>query len=258
MAFIKRKSVEKYLKDLKPYTRTLSNSAFSKFYQRACPEAYGKNSTKQGGVCYGDFMKTHNIMPHTLDSKPQTYQTMTSALNYGKRTKLDLDNKWMRIERQLAKDLDYREKAYMKALGEVEIDDTNKEERMRGNIRAEGERYGKIYEEKAPQVKTSKSLGKLATRGTFSDTRPEINDAELTLKRSKSSDKPLYFIYKYHEKGEGYDCTRYARDRHGITCYVDPAFRENDDAYLAFQRRIKPIYPEKCRPEDMNIDNIRI
>ncbi len=35
-------------------------------------------------------MKTHNIQPHTLDNKPETYQTYTSALNFGKRTKLDL------------------------------------------------------------------------------------------------------------------------------------------------------------------------
>lgn len=42
-------------------------------------------------------MKTHNIQPHTLDNKPQTYQSYTSALNYGKRTKLDLEDRWKRI-----------------------------------------------------------------------------------------------------------------------------------------------------------------
>lgn len=33
---LKRKSIEKYIKDQIPYTRTLSNSAFRKFYQRPC------------------------------------------------------------------------------------------------------------------------------------------------------------------------------------------------------------------------------
>ncbi len=53
-------------------------------------------------------MKTHNIQPHTLDNKPENYQTFVSALNFGKRTKLDLDDRWKRIERQLAKNVDYR------------------------------------------------------------------------------------------------------------------------------------------------------
>lgn len=71
-------------------------------------------------------MKTHNIQPHTLDNKPETYQTYVSALNHGKRTKLDLEDRWKRIERQLAKNLDYRELAYMKAVGEIDMDDSNK------------------------------------------------------------------------------------------------------------------------------------
>lgn len=66
-------------------------------------------------------MKTHNVQPHTLDNKPEAYQTYTSALNFGKRTKLDLEDRWTRIERQLAKNLDYRELAKMKAIGEVEM-----------------------------------------------------------------------------------------------------------------------------------------
>lgn len=75
----------------------MSNSAFRKFYQRPCPENYGRENVKSGGVCYGDFMKTHNIQPHTLDNKPETYQTYTSALNHGKRTKFDLEDRWKRI-----------------------------------------------------------------------------------------------------------------------------------------------------------------
>ena len=68
----------------------------------------------------------------------------------------------------------------------------------------------------------------------------------------------MYYIYKFKQNEEGYNCTRYARDRHGVTCYVDNAFRENDEAFLQFQKNIKPIHPEKCGPEDKNIDAIRV
>ena len=45
------------------------------------------------------------------------------------------------------------------------------------------------------------------------------------LKRSKSWGKKEYlFLYKY--KNEDGD-KQYAKDRHGITCYVDPTFEEN-------------------------------
>ena len=95
---LKRKSIEKYLKEQVPYTRTLSNSAFRKFYQRPCPEAYGsKNTRTERGAFYGNFMKTHNVQPHTLDNKPENYQTYISAINFGKRTKLDLEDRWKRI-----------------------------------------------------------------------------------------------------------------------------------------------------------------
>lgn len=68
-------------------------------------------------------MKTHNVQPHTLDNHPSNYQTYISALNFGKRTKLDLEDRWKRIERQLAKNLDNRELAYLKAVGEIEMND---------------------------------------------------------------------------------------------------------------------------------------
>jgi hypothetical protein len=81
----------------------------------------------------------------------------------------------------------------------------------------------------------------MTTKATFkaSEHDHSHNDEK---KKSKSSEKPLYYIYRYVEEGEDYNCTRYARDRHGITCYVDNCFRENDEAWLNFQRKIKPIY----------------
>ena len=96
----------------------MSNSAFRKFYERPCPEVYGRaNTHTERGAFYGNFMKTHNVQPHTLDNKHETYQTYLSALNFGKRTKLDLEDRWKRIERQLAKNFDSRDLSYMKAVG---------------------------------------------------------------------------------------------------------------------------------------------
>lgn len=67
----------------------------------------------------------------------------------------------------------------------------------------------------------------METRATFKNTykEEELKNFSEEKRRAKSSDKPLYFIYKYQQQEEGYNCTRYARDRHGITCYVDNCFR---------------------------------
>ena len=51
---------------------------------------------------------------------------------------------------------------------------------------------------------------------------------------------------------------QYAKDRHGITCYVDPTFEENKQAYTKFLKKVKPIEAEDVREEDKNIDKIMI
>lgn len=59
------------------------------------------------------------------------------------------------------------------------------------------------------------------------------------------------FLYKYKNKdGE----VQYCKDRHGITCYVDPTFEENNQAYTKFLKRIKPIEAEAVSASDRNID----
>ena len=90
-------------------------------------------------------MKTHNIQPHTLDNKPENYQTYTSALNFGKRTRLDLEDRWKRIERQLSKNLDYRELAKIQAFGEVEVSEENKKAILKTNINIFGEKNGTVH-----------------------------------------------------------------------------------------------------------------
>ena len=94
----------------------------------------------------------------------------------------------------------------------------------------------------------------METRATFQNTlnntnnNDEMRSISEEKRKANSSEKPLYYIYKYKEDSDGYNCTRYARDRHGITCYVDNAFRENDEAYSQFLKNIKQIYPDKCKP----------
>lgn len=78
------------------------------------------------------------------------------------------------------------------------------------------------------------------------------SDRITSLKRSKSWGKKEYlFLYKFkNSDGE----TQYCKDRHGITCYVDPSFEENKDAYVKFLKKIKPIYAEDVAPGDRNLD----
>lgn len=63
------------------------------------------------------------------------------------------------------------------------------------------------------------------------------------------------FFYRYkNPDGE----TQLCKDRHGITCYVDPSFRENREMMDKFLRKVSPIEAEDVQPEDRNIDRIRI
>ena len=101
---------------------------------------------------------------------------------------------------------------------------------MKTNIAHYGHKEGQKYQipENATITKSAKSLGKMDTRATFQNTT--LNDDEMKTmseeRKTKSSEKPLYYIYKCNETADdGYNYTRYARDRHGITCFIDHAFR---------------------------------
>lgn len=61
------------------------------YYGKAPMETYGRDNLNEpaGGIIYGNHMKTFNIMPHSNGQNPKYYQTHTTALNYGKRTKLN-------------------------------------------------------------------------------------------------------------------------------------------------------------------------
>jgi hypothetical protein len=50
-------------------------------------ENYGRVNTHgvDGGIVYGEYMKTHNINPHTMGNHPEDYETYKGALNHAKR-----------------------------------------------------------------------------------------------------------------------------------------------------------------------------
>lgn len=61
-------------------------------------------------------------------------------------------------------------------------------------------------------------------------------------------------IYKYTDEN---GVTRYATDRHSITCYVDLNFPENEAVYTQELINRSPIFPIEVREKDRHLDEIR-
>ena len=61
------------MKNLKLCSRWLPDSAMTTFFGKPAFHAYGNGNTNpiSGGSIYGDYMKSHNINPHSGDNKPQ-------------------------------------------------------------------------------------------------------------------------------------------------------------------------------------------
>ena len=113
----------------------MPNSAIKLFYEKPCLESYGRKNTKgSGGVVYGDFMKTHNVQPHRHGNSPKKYQSYRSALNFGKRTKLDPEERWKKIHRQMNAKLDLKQLASDFSIGFVPVDDQNINSTLQGSI----------------------------------------------------------------------------------------------------------------------------
>lgn len=58
----------------------MSNSAYLTYFNKPPFETYGRGNTHNPGVLYGDYMYSHNIIPHTGDNKPKNQQTYQTAL----------------------------------------------------------------------------------------------------------------------------------------------------------------------------------
>lgn len=74
--------VSTQLKTLKQKGRLLSDSAITTYFGKPTFHAYGNSNTQpaQGGLIYGDYMKTHNINPHSGDNKPKGVQVYARAM----------------------------------------------------------------------------------------------------------------------------------------------------------------------------------
>jgi len=59
-------------KELKMKGRLLSDSAITTYFGKPAFHAYGNANTHptQGGLVYGDYLKTHNINPHSGTNEP--------------------------------------------------------------------------------------------------------------------------------------------------------------------------------------------
>ena len=58
---------------LKDQGRLMSDSALTTYFGKPAWHAYGNANVMptQGGLIYGDYMKTHNINPHSGENKPK-------------------------------------------------------------------------------------------------------------------------------------------------------------------------------------------
>lgn len=97
---------------MKPYTRSLTNTKYQDYFGKAALEAYGRANVKNaiGGIIYGNHQKTFNMNPHIRGNEPKHYQTHYTAINYGKRTKLNEEDKWSRLQKELTKKLGLKDK----------------------------------------------------------------------------------------------------------------------------------------------------
>jgi hypothetical protein len=67
---------EDRIKKLNETTRWLPNSAFKTYFGKAPFENYGRGNVNPtvGGTVYGDYLKSHNVNPHSGDNRPEYRQ----------------------------------------------------------------------------------------------------------------------------------------------------------------------------------------
>jgi len=76
------KSINEKIEELKMKGRLLSDSAITTYFGKPTFHAYGNKNTHptQGGLVYGDYMKTHNINPHSGGNRPKSVQIYARAM----------------------------------------------------------------------------------------------------------------------------------------------------------------------------------
>jgi len=77
-----RNNIQTKIQDLKLQGRQMPDSALTTYFGKPAFHAYGNGNTNpgQGGLMYGDYLKTHNINPHSGENQPDKVQCYTRTL----------------------------------------------------------------------------------------------------------------------------------------------------------------------------------
>ena len=77
-----KKSIREKMKFLKLEGRLLPDSSMTTYFGKPAFHAYGNGNTRpaSGGVVYGQYLKTHNINPHSGNNKPEYAQVYGRAM----------------------------------------------------------------------------------------------------------------------------------------------------------------------------------
>jgi hypothetical protein len=77
-----QRAIDEKIKQLKLDGRMLPNSAMTTYFGKPAFHAYGNGNTRptNGGLSYGQYMKTHNINPHSGDNHPEFAQVYAHAM----------------------------------------------------------------------------------------------------------------------------------------------------------------------------------
>ena len=77
-----KRSIKEKMKKLKLDGRLLPDSAMTTYFGKPAFHAYGNGNVRpaSGGLVYGEYLKTHNINPHSGDNKPKEVQVYGRAM----------------------------------------------------------------------------------------------------------------------------------------------------------------------------------
>ena len=77
-----KRSIREKMKKLKLEGRLLPDSAMTTYFGKPAFHAYGNGNVRpaSGGLIYGQYLKTHNINPHSGDNKPEYAQVFGRAM----------------------------------------------------------------------------------------------------------------------------------------------------------------------------------
>ena len=75
-------NIQTKLKELKLKGRLMPDSALTTYFGKPAFHAYGNGNTEpaQGGLIYGDYMKSHNVNPHSGENHPENHQCYARAM----------------------------------------------------------------------------------------------------------------------------------------------------------------------------------